>query len=190
MNNPELKEEQNPWTTLSEKIVYDNPWMQVREYRVINPAGKASLYGIVSAKHLAIGIIPLDAQNNTWLVGQYRYPLKAYSWEIVEGGGKPDIDPVESARRELKEETGLEARHYTKIMEMHTSNCISDEKAIIYVARGISEGIASPDEDEKLKVVKLPFDEVFKMVMEGRITDSLSVAGILKTHLLLQTGTV
>ncbi len=190
MSKAELTDEENPWTTKSEKVIYDNPWILVNEYQVIDPAGNDTIYGVVRAKHLAIGIIPLDENNNTWLVGQYRYPLNAYSWEIVEGGGRFNIDPVESAKRELKEETGLEAKEYTKILEIQTSNCISDEIAIIYIARGLTEGIASPDDDEKLKVAKIPFEQAYQMVMNGRIKDSLSVGGILKAHLLLQAGKI
>jgi 8-oxo-dGTP pyrophosphatase MutT (NUDIX family) len=190
MQQPDLTDEENPWTKKSEKIIYDNPWIIVREHQVIDPAGNDTIYGVVSAKHLAIGIIPLDEHNNTWLVGQFRYPLGRYSWEIVEGGGKRDVDPIESARRELKEETGLTAREYTKILTLQTSNCISDEVAIIYVAKGITEGIASPDDDEKLKVAKVPFSTALQMVMDGRIEDSLSVGGILKAHLLMQAGKI
>lgn len=190
MSKPDLTDEENPWIKKSEKIIYDNPWIIVREHQVIDPSGKDTIYGVVSAKHLAIGIIPLDENYNTWLVGQYRYPLKKYSWEIVEGGGKFDIDPIESAKRELQEETGLAAREYTKILVLQTSNCISDEVAIIYVAKGITEGIASPDDDEKLKVAKVPFSEAYRMVMDGRIEDSLSVGGILKAHLLMQQGKI
>ncbi len=190
MIKADLTDEDNPWTTKSERTVYDNPWIIVREHQVVDPSGKDTIYGVVSAKHLAIGIIPLDGDYNTWLVGQYRYPLKKYSWEIVEGGGKFGVDPIESAQRELKEETGLTAREYTKILQMQTSNCISDEIAIIYVAKGISEGIADPDDDEKLKIAKVPFSEAYRMVMDGRIEDSLSVGGILKAHLLMKEGKI
>ena len=190
MSKTELLDEENPWTKKSEKVIYDNPWITVREHQVIDPSGNDTIYGVVSAKHRAVGIIPLDEHYNTWLVGQFRYPLGLYSWEIVEGGGKFHIDPVESAKRELKEETGLEAREYTKILTLQTSNCISDEVAIIYVAKGITEGIASPDDDEKLKVVKIPFEQAYQLVMEGRIQDGMSVGGILKTHLLMQQGKI
>ncbi|HXH18869.1 MAG TPA: NUDIX hydrolase [Chitinophagales bacterium] len=190
MSKIHLEDESNPWIKKSEKIVYDNPWIIVREHQVIDPSGKDTIYGVVSAKHLAIGIIPLDEAYNTWLVGQFRYPHGKYSWEIVEGGGKLNVNPVESAMRELKEETGLQAREYIKILEMQTSNCILDEVAVIYVAKGITEGIASPDDDERLQIAKLPFSEAYRMVMEGRIQDSLSVGGILKAHLLMQEGKI
>ena len=184
----QLTDEKNPWTKKSEQIIYQNPWIIVREHQVIDPSGNDTIYGVVSARNLAIGVIPLDEENNTWLVGQYRFPLDEYSWEIVEGGGKFDVDPVESAKRELKEETGIEAREYTKILDLQTSNCISDERAIVFIARGLTLGIAEPDDDERLQVAKIPFDDAVRLVMEGRIQDSISVAGILKAHLLMQQG--
>lgn len=190
MSKVELFDEENPWTKKSDRVIYDNPWIHVREHQVIDPSGNDTIYGVVSAKHLAVGIIPLDENYNTWLVGQYRYPLNKYSWEIIEGGGKFDIDPVESAMRELKEEAGLEATEWTQILEMQTSNCISDELAIIFVAKDLTIGTPQPDENERLQLQKIPFDQAFRLVMEGKIADGMSVGGILKTHLLIQEGKI
>lgn len=180
-----INEEKNPWQTLSSAVQYENPWIKVEEHQVLNPSGKPGIYGTVHFKNLAIGIIPLDEENNTWIVGQYRYPLRQYSWEIVEGGGKIGVDPQVSAARELLEETGIVASQWEKICDMHLSNSVSDELALIYVARGLQFTTAIPDETEQLQVKKIPFEEAFQMVMQGKITDSLSVAGILKLKLLL-----
>jgi ADP-ribose pyrophosphatase len=177
-------EEDNPWTTLERKEVYDNKWINVNEHQVINPSGGPGIYGIVHFKNLAIGVLPLDEDNNTWLVGQYRYALQAYSWEIPEGGGPLGLDPLDGAKRELLEETGLVATDWTEIQRMYLSNSVSDELAIIYVARGLTMGIAEPEETEQLVVRKLPFEEAYQMVMDGTITDSMSVAAILKTKIL------
>ena len=177
-------EEDNPWTTLEQKEVYDNPWINVNEHKVINPSGGNGIYGVVHFKNRAIGILPLDEENNTWLVGQYRYPLNAYSWEIPEGGGDLDKDPLDGAKRELLEETGLVAKEWTEIQRMHLSNSVSDEYAFIYVARGLTMTKAAPEETEQLIVKKLPFEEAYEMVMDGRITDSISIAAILKTKIL------
>ncbi len=175
----------NPWKTHTEKEVYDNAWINVTEYSVTNPGGGNGIYGVVSFKNLAIGIIPLDEENNTWLVGQYRYPLKDYSWEIPEGGGKLNLDPLESAKRELLEETGLVANSWEEILMMHLSNSVSDEKAIIFVAKDLSQQLAEPEETEELTLKKVPFTEAVNMVMRGEITDAMSVAGILKLNQLL-----
>ena len=177
-------EEDNPWTTLERKEVYDNKWINVNEHQVINPSGGPGIYGVVHFKNLAIGVLPLDEDNNTWLVGQYRYALQAYSWEIPEGGGPLGLDPLDGAKRELLEETGLVATDWTEIQRMYLSNSVSDELAIIYVARGLKMGIAEPEETEQLVVRKLPFEEAYQMVMDGTITDSMSVAAILKTKIL------
>jgi ADP-ribose pyrophosphatase len=174
----------NPWKTLSSQKIYENPWISLTEHQVINPGGGNGIYGEVHFKNLAIGIIPLDKENNTWLVGQYRYPLKQYSWEIPEGGGLLIDDPLLSAKRELLEETGIDADEWIEIQRIHLSNSVSDELGIIYLARQLSFGESSPEESEDLIVRKLPFETVYQMVLNGEITDSLSVAAILKVKIL------
>jgi ADP-ribose pyrophosphatase len=183
-------EEQNPWTKLSQEVKYDNPWIKVSEHQVLNPAGNPGIYGVVQFKNLAIGIIPLDSELHTWLVGQYRYPLDSYSWEIPEGGSPLGIDPLEGARRELLEETGMQARNLQLIQTMHLSNSVSDEYALIYLATDLSHGEAEPEETEQLRVKRIPFQEAYEMVLRGEITDSMSVAGILKLQLMLQKGEI
>lgn len=185
-----MNEQHNPWQVVSEKQVYDNPWIGVTEFDVINPSGGKGIYGKVHFKGFAIGVLPLDADLNTWLVGQYRFPLNQYSWEIPEGGGALHLTTLESAQRELLEETGLVAEEWTKIMEMHLSNSVSDEHAFIYVARGLHQETACPEETEQLQIRKLPFEEAYRMVEEGRITDSMSVAAILKVKLMLLDGSI
>ena len=181
-------EELNPWKTLNSELKYDNNWISLTEHQVINPSGGNGIYGKVHFKNLAIGILPLDENYNTWLVGQYRYPLKAYSWEIPEGGGILGVDPLESAKRELLEETGLSARNWMEIQRMHLSNSVSDELAIMYVATDLIEGIAMPEETEQLVIKKLPFNEAYEMVLNGIITDSMSVACILKAKIMMLNG--
>jgi len=183
-------EEKNPWKTLESDLKYDNNWISVTEHQVINPSGGEGIYGEVHFKNLAIGILPLDEDYNTWLVGQYRFPLKAYSWEIPEGGGPLGEDPLESARRELLEETGMSASNWKEIQRMHLSNSVSDELSIIYVATGLIQGIAMPEETEELLVKKVPFDEAFEMVMKNEITDSMSVAAILKAKLMIMKNLI
>ena len=129
---------ENPWSTVSVKTVYNNPWIEVQHHEVITPSKTEGIYGKVKMKNLALGIIPLDDEMNTWLVGQYRYTIGEYSWEIPMGGGPIDLDPLESAKRELKEETGIEARDWQYLMRIHTSNCVTDEIGLIYVAKELS----------------------------------------------------
>lgn len=180
----------NPWKVLESQKIYDNNWISLTEHKVINPTGGKGIYGEVHFKNIAIGIIPLDFEYNTWLVGQYRFPIKAYSWEIPEGGGPLGIHPEEGAHRELAEETGLSAGRLTEVQRMHLSNSVSDELAIIYVAQDLQQGVASPEETEDLAIRKLPFEEAYQMVLDGTITDSMSVAGILRTKLLIQEGKI
>jgi 8-oxo-dGTP pyrophosphatase MutT (NUDIX family) len=171
----------NPWTMLSERTVYDNNWINVAEHEVINPSGGKGIYGKVHFKNKAIGIVAIDAHENTWLVGQYRYPLNEYSWEIPEGGGLIGQPLLESAKRELKEETGITADSWHLLMRVHTSNSVTDEEGFIFLAENVKEGESAPEETEAdLVVRKLPFREALHLVMSGEITDSLSIAGILK----------
>lgn len=174
----------NPWKTLSKKKIYDNPWISLTEYQVVNPGGGTGIYGKVHFKNLAIGIVVLDEQYNTWLVGQYRYPLDQFSWEIPEGGGQLDKDPLKSAERELLEETGITARSWIEIQRLHLSNSVSDELAIIYLARDLRFGQSNPEETEQLTIRKMPFKDAYDMVINGEITDSMSVAAILKVKAL------
>lgn len=171
----------NPWITLSGEMKYDNPWITVTEYQVINPAGRPGIYGKVHFKNQAIGIVALDEHNNTWLVGQHRFTLDAWSWEIPEGGGPLDQTPLEAAQRELREETGLVAQRWTPIMQVHTSNSVTDEVGYLFLAEGLQQMAANLEETEAdLKVWKLPFTEALQLVLDGTITDSLSVMAILK----------
>ncbi|MBN9383695.1 MAG: NUDIX hydrolase [Chitinophagaceae bacterium] len=180
----------NPWKILSQREVYDNKWIGLTEYDVINPGGGKGIYGKIHFKNLAIGILPLDEDLNTWLVGQYRFPLDQYSWEIPEGGGDLAIPPVESAQRELLEETGLVAKEWTPLIELHLSNSVSDEKAIIFLARQLEQREPEPEETEQLVVRKVPFAEAYRMVEEGVITDSMSVAAILKVKIMLNEAII
>jgi len=183
-------QEKNPWTTLSSNLKYENPWISLTEHDMLNPAGNPGIYGVVHFKNLAIGVLPLDTDHNTWLVGQWRYPLEQYSWEIPEGGGKHSDDPLDSAKRELKEETGLIAQKYTLLSNMHTSNSATDEYCYLYLAQDLELTESEPEETEDLKIRKLPFEEAWQMVMDGQITDSLSMVAILKTKLLLDKGLI
>jgi len=175
----------NPWKTLSSKPIYSNPWISVREDQVINPSGGHGIYGVISFNNLAIGIVPVDKDLNTWLVGQFRYTLNEYHWEIPEGGGPIDIEPLASAQRELLEETGITASNWTLLSNIHTSNSVTDEVGYLYLAQDLTFGEAEPEETEQLSVWKLPLADAVDLVMQGKITDSLSMAGLLMAGRLL-----
>ena len=179
------KHEENPWQITAEKPVYDNPWINLTEYQVINPSGNPGIYGKVHYKNYAIGIIPLDEELNTYLVGQYRFALNQYSWELPEGGGPLHIEPLESAKRELLEETGLKASNWTELQRMHLSNSVTDELNIIYLARGLEQFEAEPEDTEQLIVRKVHLDEVYRMICANEITDAITVAAVLRIKLLL-----
>jgi 8-oxo-dGTP pyrophosphatase MutT (NUDIX family) len=171
----------NPWTPLSTREAYANPWIRVREDQVINPSGGPGIYGVVEYKNRAVGVIPIDADGYTWLVGQYRYTHDSYEWEIPEGGCPAGEELEECARRELLEETGIRATDLRLILEgLQLSNSVSNEKAYIFTAHGLSFENAAPEETEKIDVLRLPLREAIQMALDGRIRDAMSVAGLLK----------
>ena len=179
-DNPGNAEIKNPWTTLSGEEKYDNRWINITEYQVINPSGGRGIYGKVHFKNIAIGVIPVDNEGNTWLVGQYRYTLNTFCWEIPEGGGPIGTDPLESAKRELQEETGLIAKKWTTLTKLHTSNSVTDEFGFIFLAEDLEQGDNSLEETEAdLKVWRVPLKDALDMVLKGEITDSMSIIGLL-----------
>jgi ADP-ribose pyrophosphatase len=182
--------ERGPWRTLKEEVRYETPWISVSHHDILDPSGRPGIYGVVHFKNLAIGVLPLDPDLNTWIVGQYRYPIEAYSWEIPEGGGRRDIPPLESARRELREEAGIVAERWTEVLRMDLSNSASDEHAILYVAQDLSFFAPEPDHNEELALRKLPFEELYGMVVRGEVRDSLTVATVLRVKLMLLDGTL
>ena len=150
------KEKRGPWSVISTREHYDNPWIRVTHHDVVTPAGGLGIYGMVHFKHIAVGIVPIDTTGHTYLVGQYRFPLEEYSWEIPEGGGVLGVDPKASAVRELREETGLIAKKWQKLVECDLSNSVSDERAIAFLAWDLTEGVASPEPTEELVIRRLP----------------------------------
>jgi 8-oxo-dGTP pyrophosphatase MutT (NUDIX family) len=179
-----------PWTTLNEELRYETPWISVSHHDILDPSGREGIYGVVHFKNLAIGVVALDKDLNTWIVGQYRYPIQGYSWEIPEGGGDRSVPPLESAQRELREEAGIVAREWTEILRMDLSNSASDEHAVLYVARDLTFFEPEPDHNEELVLRKLPFAELYAMVIRGEVRDSLTVAAVLRVKLMLAEGTL
>lgn len=181
-------EQRGPWKTLSIEERYSTPWIEVSHHEVIDPGGHPGIYGVVHFRNIAVGIIPLDDELNTWIVGQFRYPIKAYSWEIPEGGGPRDRPALESAQRELREEVGIVADQWTEVLRMDLSNSASDEEAIVYVAHDLHFHEPDPDHNEELTSRRLPFAELVDMVMRGDVRDAISVAAVLKVKMMLDQG--
>ena len=177
-----------PWTVNTERTVFDNPWISVEDHAVVHPDGSDGEYGVVRFKNLAIGVLPIDANGDAWLVGQHRYPHNKYSWELPEGGGSIGVDPLVSAKRELKEETGLMARQWRRISAFDLSNSVTDERAVCFLAWDLVAGDAAPEASEALTIKRVKFASLLEMVMTGEITDSLTIIMTLTAHTLALRG--
>ena len=181
-------EDQNPWTTLSVAERFDDPWIRVEEHAVATAAGERRGYGVVRFKKRGVGVVPIGAEGHTLLVGQWRYPLGRYLWEIPAGGHTPDEDPLRAARRELREEAALTAGSWREILRMDMSTAITDERVACFLAWDLDGSEPEPDPQEVLAVRRLPFAEAVELVWRGEITAAVSVASILKVHAMATRG--
>ena len=178
----------NHWKLIGSREIYRNPWLRVREDQVIRPDNKPGIYGVVEFQTTALGIVPLAENGDTVLVGQYRYTLGEYSWELPEGGGAKHGDTLPDAKRELVEETGITAGEWIDLGRFHLSNSVTDEAGRIYLARDLTFGDARPDGDEVLRTWRIPLEEALGMCMDGRITDAVSIIGITRAFNWRQEG--
>ena len=182
------EQRRGPWTIRASRQVYDNPWIRVTEHDVLRPGGNPGIYGVCGMKGIAVGAVPIDADGSTWLVGQHRFPRDYYSWELPEGGGDPALPPVESARRELREETGLGAAHWHEFLRTDFSNAVTDEIGFGFLAWGLQPGTADPDDGEMLEIRRLPFADALEMVLDGTIRDAFSQMMLMKVDALGRRG--
>jgi 8-oxo-dGTP pyrophosphatase MutT (NUDIX family) len=174
VSNPET----NPWRRVSRRVAYDNPWIEILHDDVIRPDGEPGIYGVVHFKHLAIGVVPMDAQDRVLLVGQFRYTMDHYSWEVPEGGGDFDEDPEAAARRELVEETGYRGGTWRELCRAELSNSVSDEITIMFVATDLEAGPASPEGTEQIEMRWVSFHEAMAMIREGDIRDAMTILAL------------
>jgi 8-oxo-dGTP pyrophosphatase MutT (NUDIX family) len=179
-----MEEIKNPWTIVTQSTVYENDWIRVEHHDVLGPLGGPGVYGTVHFKHQATGVVPIDDHGNVILVGQYRFPLHAYSWEIPEGGGSHSATALETAQRELREECGVVAENWKEILVMDLSNSVSDECCTAFLAWELAEVPPEPDETEKLQVMRVPFWDAVDRAKRGDIRDAISVAALTRVALM------
>ena len=187
MKDTDFDPESDPWTRLSKETTFETDWIKVESHDCLDPAGNPANYGTVHFKNKPVGIIPYQDGLIT-LVGQYRFPLQAYSWELPEGGCPKGSTPLEAAKRELKEETGLTARIFKPFMELHLSNSVTDEWAMIYLATGLKQGEAAPEDSEVLRIRKVTLQDLIEEIEAGKITDAITVAAAYKLALYKAQG--
>jgi 8-oxo-dGTP pyrophosphatase MutT (NUDIX family) len=177
-----------PWVRRSRRTAYENAWLTVSHDDVTRPDGQPGVYGVVHFANLAAGVVVLDEHDRVLLVGQHRYPLDAWSWELPEGGVSPTEAPLDGIRRELQEETGVEAAEWIELARFHLSNSVTDEAGILYLATIVTHGAADPEPTEEIETRWLPFDEALAMTLDGRITDAMSIIGLQRVALARVAG--
>lgn len=182
------EEDTDPWTVKSVARPYENDWFVLDSYAVVHPGGADGTYTVMRPRRLAVGVLPIEPDGTVHLVGQWRFPLARYSWEMPEGGAEPGEAALTCAVRELEEETGLRAGSFEKVLEMDMSNSLTDERAVIYLATDLTAGVAQPEEVEVLKHKRAHFMDVLARVSDGRIRDSMTVAAVLRAHHMAVTG--
>ena len=182
------EEDGDPWVVKGVARPFENNWFHIDAHDVIHPGGAPGTYGVIRIRRVAVGVLPIDAEGHVYLVGQWRFPLGRYSWEMPEGGAEPGEDALACARRELAEETGLRAGRFEKVLEMDLSNSLTDERAVIFLATELSQGEAAPEPTEVLRRRRAPFSDVLARAIDGRIRDSMSVAALLRAHHMAVTG--
>lgn len=172
-----------PWLRRSRRIAYENPWITIWHDEVSRPDGSPGIYGLVHFANLAVGVVVLDEDDRVLLVGQHRYALGEQSWEIPEGGVPAGETPIDGMKRELREETGVEASEWRELVRLHLSNSVTDEAGVVYLARGLSQGTSEPEPTERIEVRWVAFDEALAMTVDGRITDAMSLIGLQRVAL-------
>ncbi len=183
-----MKPAGKPWRALEERPVYDNPWINLREFQAEAPTGAQTVYGVAHFKNIAVGVLPIHNDGTIVLVGQHRFPMKDYSWEIPEGGVPVAADPLEGARRELVEEAGLEAANWQEVLRFQLSNSVTDERGVGYIATGLSPVPAAPDATEELALARVHFLDALEQALCGRILDMITVAILLRAYHMAREG--
>lgn len=182
------QQRRGPWIVRHSEVTYDNPWIRVTEHQVTRPDGNPGIYGVCHMKGFAVGAVPIDREGFTWLVGQHRFPDDYYSWELPEGAGERDVPPVESARRELKEEAGLTAGSWLEIARLDFSNAVTDEVGFGFLAWDLTIGEPEPEPGEALEIRRIRFADALEMALSSEIRDAFSQVMLMKVDAMGRRG--
>lgn len=179
-----------PWQDHGSRTVYDNPWLALTEHEATAPTGLAATYGVLRPKNVAVGVLPLHSDGTVTLVGQSRFALMNYSWEMPEGGAPFDEAPLDGAKRELAEEAGLSARIWREVLRMELSNSMTDERAIAWLAWDLVEVPVDPDPTEVIATVRVPFMTLMAEIDRGAVRDAFTVATALRAYHLVRENRI
>jgi ADP-ribose pyrophosphatase len=168
-----------PWTLVSSKDVYSNPWIKVKEDNVIGPDGKDGIFGVVTMKS-GVSVLPIDNQNNVFLTREYHYAVERETIEAVSGGIDGSENKLEAAKRELKEETGIEAKEWMEMGVVDPFTTVINSPNYLFLAKNLTFSEANPEGTERIKVIKIPFKQAVDWVMQSLITHSATTTLILK----------
>ena len=177
-----------PWRSDGESLIFENPWMRLTRHPATAPTGLESDYVVMRPKNLSVGVLPVHEDGTVTLVGQQRFALMNWSWEMPEGGAPFDEDPIEGARRELAEEAGLRAEHWREALRAELTNSITDERAIAWIAWGFSPAPLAPDPTEVIRIARVPFGDLLREVGRGAVRDMFTVATVLRAYHMAREG--
>lgn len=176
---------ESPWKTEGSREVYRNPWMRVTEYAVRRPDGTHGIYGVVDPGDNAT-ILALDADENLYLVGEFRYALQRYQWKLPSGRVDEGEEPLAAAQRELREETGIVASEWRSLGRYYLSDGVLTQGCFLYLATDVRLGDAIPESTELFTLRAVPLTEAFRASLSGELDDAPTVLGIWRAWFLLR----
>ena len=177
-----------PWRSDGETVIFDNPWMRLTRHPATAPTGLDADYVVMRPRNLSVGVLPVHDDGTVTLVGQQRFALMNWSWEMPEGGAPFDEDPLAGARRELAEEAGLEAAHWREALKTEMSNSITDERAMAWIAWGLGPVPVAPDPTEVIHIARVPFGDLLREIGRGSVRDMFTVATTLRAYHMAREG--
>lgn len=176
------------WRDAGSSVMFENPWMRLTRHEATAPTGLQADYVVMRPQNMSVGVLPIHEDGTITLVGQQRFALMNWSWEMPEGGAPFNEDPLEGAKRELAEEAGLEAVVWHPALKVEMTNSITDERAMAWLAWGLTPVPIAPDPTEIIRVARVPFGDLLRNVGNGAVRDMFTVATVLRAYHMAREG--